>query len=477
METVGHMEVARGPRSSAMIAMQPFGFRRLEPGIAALVQMLIEPAVTVGTLLVVAAWFGVPFVGRYVILALLVFAMTFPGEAPRDRAHVARTIIGRWVTTVGLLLLLGWSSGALQALDQRVLLAWVVATPWMLLGAHRLCPVILARFCAAEGVQRTAVVAGANEIGRKLVERIEADRVFGLRFVGYFDDRRAARLEDVEPHRVLGSLATLADFVKRHHIDVIYVALPMCSQPRVRKLLDELHDTTASIYFVPNILLFDLIQARVDTIDGIPVLAVCESPYRGLNALVKRASDLVLAIAILALSAPIWVLIAIGIKWTSRGPILFKQRRYGLDGKEMVIYKFRTMTCLDDGDAIAQAVEGDPRTTRFGALLRRYSLDELPQLVNVLQGRMSVVGPRPHAVAHNEVYRKVIRGYMMRHKVKPGITGLAQVRGLRGETDTVAKMRARIECDLEYLRRWSPLFDLSIALKTVAIVLSRKNAY
>jgi putative colanic acid biosynthesis UDP-glucose lipid carrier transferase len=135
------------------------------------------------------------------------------------------------------------------------------------------------------------------------------------------------------------------------------------------------------------------------------------------------------------------------------------------------------MTCLEDGSAIAQAVEDDPRTTRFGALLRRYSLDELPQLINVLQGRMSVVGPRPHAVAHNELYRRLIRGYMMRHKVKPGITGLAQIRGLRGETDTVAKMRARIECDLEYLRCWSPLFDLSIALKTVAIILSRKNAY
>jgi putative colanic acid biosynthesis UDP-glucose lipid carrier transferase len=460
-----------------MMAMQHLGFRRLEPGIAALVQMLIDPSLAVGTLLVVAAWFGVPFVGSYVILALLVFAMTFPGEAPRSGAGVARAIFGRWAMTMGLLLLLGWSSRALQSLDQRVLIAWAFATPWVLLSAHRLCPVVLARFCAAEGVQRTAVVVGANEIGRKLVERIEANRVLGIRFVGYFDDRSTTRLEGVETHRVLGSLAALADFVKRQHIDVIYVALPMCSQPRVRRLLEELRDTTASIYFVPNILLFDLIQARVDAIDGIPVLAVCESPYRGLNAIVKRLSDLFLATSILLLSAPLWLLIAVGIKWTSSGPILFKQRRYGLDGREMVIYKFRTMTCLEDGSAIAQAVEDDPRTTRFGALLRRYSLDELPQLINVLQGRMSVVGPRPHAVAHNELYRRLIRGYMMRHKVKPGITGLAQIRGLRGETDTVAKMRARIECDLEYLRCWSPLFDLSIALKTVAIILSRKNAY
>lgn len=460
-----------------MIAIPHFGFRRLEPGPAALLQMMIDPAVAIVTLFAVAAWFDDPFAGSYVILASLVFAMTFPGEAPADASHVLRTVVPRWLLTVGLLLLLVWSSGALPSLDRRVLLAWAIATPWTLFGAHRVWPAVLARLCDAGTVQRKAVVAGANEIGCKLVERIEANRLLGLRFVGYFDDRSTERLEGLDSRRVLGSLDGLASFVKLHHIDVIYVALPMCSQPRVQRLLEQLHDTTASIYFVPDILLFDLIQARVDTIDGIPVLAVCESPYRGFNAFVKRASDLVLAVSILLLTAPIWIVIALVIKCTSPGPILFKQRRYGLDGKEMVIYKFRTMTCLEDGDTVKQAAQEDPRTTRFGAFLRRYSLDELPQLVNVLQGRMSVVGPRPHAVAHNELYRKVIRGYMMRHKVKPGITGLAQIRGLRGETKTVAKMRARIECDLEYLRRWSPLFDLLIAVKTVRAVLSRKNAY
>jgi putative colanic acid biosysnthesis UDP-glucose lipid carrier transferase len=457
--------------------LQHFGFRRWEPGAATLAEMLIEPAVAIGALLAAAACFRVPFAGSYVILALLVFAMTFPGEPPSSRVPFLRVVVPRWALTVTMLLLIGWAAGALPMLDRRVLLAWAVATPGLLYGAHRLCPVLLTRFCAVKRVQRKAVVAGANAIGRKLVERLDANRVLGVRFVGYFDDRCGDRLEDVEPRRLLGQLGGLASYVKQHHIEVIYVALPMCSQPRVRKLLEELRDTTASIYFVPDILLFDLIQARVDTIDGIPVLAVCESPYRGLNGLIKRVSDIVLASTILIATAPLWLFVAIGIKWTSRGPVLFKQRRYGLDGKEMVIYKFRTMFCLEDGDAIKQAAEHDPRTTRFGAFLRRYSLDELPQLINVLQGRMSVVGPRPHAVAHNELYRKVIRGYMMRHKVKPGITGLAQVNGLRGETATVEKMQARIECDLEYLRRWSPLFDLSIALKTIPVILSRKNAY
>jgi putative colanic acid biosynthesis UDP-glucose lipid carrier transferase len=204
---------------------------------------------------------------------------------------------------------------------------------------------------------------------------------------------------------------------------------------------------------------------------------VCETPFYGVNGLIKRASDIVLAATILLLISPLMAGIAIGVKLSSPGPVLFNQRRYGLDGREIVIYKFRTMRVLEDGDVITQATRDDPRVTRFGAFLRQYSLDELPQFINVLQGRMSVVGPRPHAVAHNEMYRKLIRGYMIRHKAKPGITGLAQVNGLRGETDTLEKMRARIECDLAYLRNWSLLLDMKIVLKTVSVVLGRQNAY
>src|SRR6185295_456428 len=209
--------------------------------------------------------------------------------------------------------------------------------------------------------------------------------------------------------------------VKAHRVDLIYITLPMASQPRILALLEELHDTTASIYFAPDIFLFDLIQAHVETIGGIPLVAVCESPFYGADAVIKRASDLLLASAILLLSLPLLLTIAAGVKLDSPGPVLFRQRRYGLDGREIVVYKFRTMNVLEDGPAIAQVTRDDKRVTRFGAFLRRYSFDELPQFFNVLQGRMSVVGPRPHAVAHNEMYRKLIRGYMIRHKVRPGI--------------------------------------------------------
>ncbi len=204
---------------------------------------------------------------------------------------------------------------------------------------------------------------------------------------------------------------------------------------------------------------------------------MCETPFYGMNGLVKTASDFLLGGVILALVAPLLALIAIGVKLSSPGPVLFKQRRYGVDGRKIIVYKFRTMTVAEDGDVVRQATRNDSRITRFGAFLRKSSLYELPQFINVMRGRMSVVGPRPHAVAHNEMYRKLIRGYMIRHKVKPGITGLAQVNGMRGETDTVEKMQKRVEYDLAYLRNWSVLLDLQIILNTLAVVVKGSNAY
>lgn len=447
---------------------------------AALVRAAIDPVVAIATLLACMLWLDRGVDGPALILALLVFALTFPGGRDWRRADtraLMRDIVANWLVVIGLLLLLGWASQTLAAFDPRSIAAWALATPVLLFAVHRVAPGILARVLAAEARQRVAVIVGANELGRGLAARIATDPLLGIRVVGYFDDRGAQRLGDTGACRVLGPLRELANYVKSRRVDIIYIALPMSSHPRVRMLLDDLHDTTASIYFVPDILLFDLIQARVDTIGGMPVLAVCESPYAGINALVKRTSDLVLASAILVLAAPLLAAIAVGVKLSSPGPVLFRQRRYGVDGREIIVYKFRTMTCLEDGAVVRQATRDDPRITRFGAFLRRYSLDELPQFVNVLQGRMSVVGPRPHAVAHNETYRRLIRGYMIRHKVRPGITGLAQVNGLRGETESIEKMRARVECDLEYLRHWSLFLDLQIVLRTAAVVLRRDNAY
>jgi len=454
---------------------------RGQPGAAALLQAAVDPLVAIATLATALAAFGGSFDGGWLILSLLVFAMTFPGSLARGSSpgalEQALEIAASWFAVVGLLLLLGWASHTLSAFDERALLAWALGTPAALFGAHRALPLWLPRILAAEGMHKTAVIAGANDLGRRLAARLRGDPMLGFAFAGYFDDRGASRLRDLPASENLGTLERLADYARSHRVDVIYIALPMASQPRILRLLEELRDTTASIYFVPDIFVSDLIQARVDFVGELPVVAVCETPFYGFNGLVKRASDLVLATGILLLISPLMLAIAAGVKLSSPGPVLFKQRRYGVDGRKIVVYKFRSMTVAEDGDVVRQATRNDSRVTRFGAFLRRSSLDELPQFINVLQGRMSVVGPRPHAVAHNELYRKLIRGYMIRHKVRPGITGLAQVNGMRGETDTVDKMKMRIEYDLAYLRNWSIALDLKIVLKTVLVVLRKQNAY
>ena len=204
---------------------------------------------------------------------------------------------------------------------------------------------------------------------------------------------------------------------------------------------------------------------------------MCETPFYGYRGILKRITDVVFTVCGLLLALPVMLLLALLIRLDSRGPVIFKQRRYGLDGHEIVVYKFRSMYVTEDGGELTQATQDDPRVTRMGRFLRKFSLDELPQLFNVLQGRMSLVGPRPHAVAHNEQYRKLIKGYMLRHKVLPGITGLAQVNGCRGETKTLEQMESRVSYDLEYLRKWSPWMDLKILLWTVLRVVHDSKAY
>ena len=274
-----------------------------------------------------------------------------------------------------------------------------------------------------------------------------------------------------------GGLKDIVSHVKTHAIDVIFVALPVSHLGRVKQLLEDLRDTTVSIYYVPTVFAFDSIQGGTSELLGVPLIALCETPFHGYRGVSKRLTDMVVATSILVLASPLMILTSILVKASSRGPAIFKQRRYGLDGREIIIYKFRTMIVTEDIGPLSQATRDDARVTSIGRLLRRTSLDELPQLVNVLQGRMSLVGPRPHAVAHNELYRKLIKGYMVRHKAPPGITGLAQVHGLRGETTTVEQMEARVQYDLEYLRNWSVLLDLKILLKTLTIVARGRNAY
>jgi putative colanic acid biosysnthesis UDP-glucose lipid carrier transferase len=456
----------------------PLAIRR-QLSAAGILRISLDALIAISALLGIALWFGETVNGPYFILSLIVFSLTFPGTAPSAHSlgALARDVMLNWLVVVGVLFFFGYVSGYLSVFPEQVALAWCIAVPILTFVSHAALPFVLPKVMAMEGLHRVAVIAGENDLAAKLAMQLRHAPLLGIRLAGVFDDRgpeRRAKLDDVP---TLGSFTALPDYAKSNRVDLIYITLPMGSQPRILKLLNQLRDTTASIYFVPDIFMFDLIQARVDAINGIPVVALCETPYFGFTGLVKTLSDYVLATLALIVLSPLMILIAVGIRASSPGPILFRQRRYGLDGKEIVIYKFRTMTVLEDGASVRQATEADERVTRLGQILRKTSMDELPQFINVLQGRMSVVGPRPHAVSHNEVYRKLVDGYMVRHKVKPGVTGWAQVNGLRGETDTVEKMERRVEYDLAYLRNWSLRLDLVIILKTILVLFGDKRAY
>ncbi len=451
---------------------------RQQLSVVSLTKILLDPFVAVAVLIGCTLYFDEPFRGPYPLLALIVFTLTFPGKWPEVNLRSFWNEVGMsWFFLSGLILLFGYSSGYLGFFPPNLVMAWMLITPVAMYVAHRVVRKLLPRLLLLEGGRRRAIIVGAGHLGAELRGLIANDSSLGVDVVGFFDDRTIDRTELADPKRLLGRLDDIPEYVNRVGIDLVYITLPMASQPRTLSLLDALRDTTASVYFVPDIFVSDLIQARIDHIRGMPIVALTESPTLGVSGIGKRISDVVIAGLILVLIWPLLLILAVGVKLSSPGPVIFKQRRYGLDGQEILVYKFRSMRVCDDGETIQQAGRADPRTTRFGAFIRRSSLDELPQFVNVLQGRMSVVGPRPHAVAHNEQYRKLIKGYMLRHKVKPGITGWAQVNGLRGETETLDKMRARVQYDIDYMRNWSLLFDLTIIAKTLVVVWRDQNAY
>lgn len=446
---------------------------------------LVDPLIILTSLYFFTLVGGEPFKPYYVLLMIVTFFISchiYTEVNPYRAWHegnfwaYARDVFVGWSIIIIILLLIGRVTGFNHEYEVKIILPWFVFTPFLLLASHFFVRQMIAKQFK-EGEVRSAIIVGGNEVGLELAERIARCPYLLMDMRGFFDDRAESRHSLTPQAPMLGKIEEVADYVREHNIKIIFISLPMSAQPRISKLLEELQDSTTSIYFVPDIYIFDLMAARFDDVGGMPVVAVCETPFMGLNSIVKRASDVVLASLFLIMLLPIFLGVACAVKLSSRGPILFKQRRYGLNGEEISVYKFRSMTVCEDGPDIAQAKKDDVRVTKLGAFLRRSSLDELPQFFNVLQGRMSIVGPRPHAVAHNEMYRKLIKGYMLRHKVKPGITGWAQVNGFRGETDTLDKMESRIDYDLEYLRNWSLWLDLRIIFLTVWVILRRKNAY
>jgi putative colanic acid biosynthesis UDP-glucose lipid carrier transferase len=447
--------------------------------VTSFVAAFLEPTITVVTFLAVMAWHGEPVFRASMALCLLVFALTFPGRNRfyDNRLEAAVDITTSWVSMLAILWLCGYATNSLHFFDSDVMLTWGVLTPLLQWAAVLIGKWVLSHRAAQPFARRRAIVVGAGPLGGKVARALQGNSERGTEFVGYFDDRTDSRVLPEAVNMRLGGLRDVANYVYAHGIHEVYITLPLGSQPRIVELLEAVQGTTASLYFVPDVFGISIIQGRLQDMNGVPVVGICETPFTGTNALVKRVSDIILALVILVMISPILAALAIGVKLSSPGPIIFKQRRNGLDGEEIMVYKFRSMRVMDNGAVVKQATKGDPRITPFGAFIRKTSLDELPQFVNVLQGRMSIVGPRPHAVAHNEEYRRLIKAYMVRHKVKPGITGWAQVNGCRGETETIEKMQARVEYDLEYLRNWTLALDLQIIIRTVRLMVFDRNAY
>ncbi len=418
-----------------------------------------------------------------VLVAILLAAALFPRFAMYQAWRGAsimdemRTITLAWGAVLLGLTVLAFTTKTGATYSRGWLGIWAV-TGWLFLITSRVMLRLVLRWARIRGYnQRYVVIVGGVELGAEVVKRIQAAPWIGLNVIGFFsgDNKNSSQSIPEVPWR--GKLADVASFVTAGDVDQVWIAMPLRDEERLQSLLHDLRHSTVDIRFVPDLFGLRLLNHSIMDVAGLPVMNLSVTPMTGINRWIKAIEDRLLALLILVIVSPLLLLIAIVVKITSPGPVLFKQRRYGWEGKPINVYKFRTMVVHNEEEGtVTQATKDDERITPLGSFLRRTSLDELPQFFNVLQGRMSIVGPRPHAIAHNEMYKDLVDDYMKRHKVKPGITGWAQVNGWRGETDTLEKMQKRVEFDLYYIENWSLWFDLKIIFLTLFKGFVHKNA-
>jgi len=419
------------------------------------------------------------------IIAIVVFHFVAQGlglyKAWRGESigrEVVRVLFA-WTLAAGVLLMLGFVMKRSEDYSRFISIVWGAAAPGGIVVWRVIMRLTVRELRKRGRNTRTAVIAGLTELGERVGQAVHDAPWMGVRLLGYYDDRFPERCHPIpeELGKREGNLADLVEMARKGDVDMIYIALPLRAEARVNELVRKLADSTAGVYMAADFYAFDLLHAQWGQLGDVPVVSIHETPFYGVDGWLKRVEDIVVGSMILLLISIPMIFVAIGVKLSSPGPVFFRQRRYGLNGEVIHVLKFRSMKVMEDGAEVKQATKNDSRITKFGAFIRRTSLDELPQFFHVITGTMSIVGPRPHAVAHNEAYRTKIQGYMLRHKVKPGITGWAQVNGWRGETDTLEKMEKRIEHDLAYIRNWSLLWDLKIIFLTVFGSKVRKNAY
>jgi len=446
------------------------------------VQAVVPAIVAVATLYATVTLFGKVFdrsSESIVIVAVMCLVLVQPPREISTQITSARVaavtdVIFRWLLLLAVLLAVGYVTKSLSGYPRRVFLTWSVVTPVALIVVTLIMQEIMRHFLLNAFDNRRAIFAGYNNSSLELARRLTSNPAMRLAVAGFFDDRSSERLEMESDAKLIGSLSDVANYVKQNGTDVIFIALPIRHVKRVMNLLDDLRDTTASIYYVPDIFVFDLIQARSGEIHGIPVVAMCETPFYGYRGVAKRLTDIGLSVVILLLLLPLLLLVAVLVKTTSPGPVIFKQRRYGLDGREIAVYKFRTMRVTEDGAHIRQASKRDSRITRVGGALRRSSMDELPQLINVVLGDMNIVGPRPERPSIFAELRQNIDGYQLRQQARPGITGWAQIN--HSYDTSIDDVRVKIQLDLEYLARQSLAEDIKIMMRTLPVMIFKRGS-
>ncbi|MFV0448139.1 MAG: undecaprenyl-phosphate glucose phosphotransferase [Vibrio sp.] len=362
-------------------------------------------------------------------------------------------------------------------LNPTVFISWYLLAYGVLLAA-RLIPIASVRIFRQKmnQKQRIAIIGmtpAGIAISRSLLNEYHLNDID----VAYYDDRGEQRFGYLTKIPYNGKVDGLLEKARKGEIDEVYVALPMVAKDRIRHYLEQLSDSTVDTYLVPDLYTYNISISKVKSVNGVQTFSVFGSPFDGVGAVIKRVEDIIIGSIITLMISPVLLAVAIGVKMSSPGPVLFKQDRYGLGGKKIKVWKFRSMKVMENSEVVTQATKNDPRVTKFGSFIRRTSLDELPQFINVLQGSMSIVGPRPHAVAHNEEYRKIVDNYMIRHKIKPGITGWAQINGYRGETETVDKMEKRIQFDIQYMQNWTLWLDFKIIFLTIFKGFVSETAY
>ena len=357
-------------------------------------------------------------------------------------------------------------------------LSWFITSFSLVLGNRCLFYYLFGRFAKKGQISRHIVIVGTGSQARKFLGKIVGSQNPWIKVEGIFDDRVDRIGSSFMGFPIVGTIDDLVGFARKNPLDDIIITLPWNAHDRLQEIISTLEELPVNVRLGLDLSGFLKFNFSFSSILEVHMINLVNKPLQGGKYLLKVFEDKILAFLLLILLSPLMLLIAMAVKLESRGPILFRQKRFGFNNKKFSVLKFRTMYHNPGSDKdVEQATANDPRVTPLGKFLRRTSLDELPQLLNVLQGAMSIVGPRPHAVEHNEKYSKIIQGYFARHRVKPGITGWAQVKGFRGETDVPEKMKDRVDHDVYYIKNWSLLFDIKILIMTLLVVPFQKNAY